>query len=94
MPRIGFEPTILAFKRAKRVHDLDREDTVIGFFLSYFYIYTRNIHSDVCIWVPLSAKELLQCFICLLASHVITLTVPQTRGERGQYNVSDTVSLS
>jgi hypothetical protein len=30
MPRVGFEPTIPAFERAKTVHALDREDTVIG----------------------------------------------------------------
>jgi hypothetical protein len=30
MPWVGFEPTIQAFERAKTVHNLDREDTVIG----------------------------------------------------------------
>jgi hypothetical protein len=30
MPRVGFEPTILAFERAKRVHALDRAATVTG----------------------------------------------------------------
>jgi hypothetical protein len=30
MPRVGFEPTIPAFKRAKTVHTLDRATTVIG----------------------------------------------------------------
>jgi hypothetical protein len=29
MPRAGFEPTIPAFERAKTVHSLDREATVI-----------------------------------------------------------------
>jgi hypothetical protein len=31
MPCVGFEPMILAFKRAKAVHALDHEATVIGF---------------------------------------------------------------
>jgi hypothetical protein len=30
MPRVGFEPTIPVFERAKTVHDLDRAATVIG----------------------------------------------------------------
>jgi hypothetical protein len=30
MPRVGFEPTILVFARAKTVHALDRAGTVIG----------------------------------------------------------------
>jgi hypothetical protein len=30
MPRMGFEPTIPAFERAKMVHALDRAATVIG----------------------------------------------------------------
>jgi hypothetical protein len=30
MPRMGFEPTIPVFERAKSVHALDREATVIG----------------------------------------------------------------
>jgi hypothetical protein len=30
MPQVGFEPTILVFKRAKTVHALDRAATVIG----------------------------------------------------------------
>jgi hypothetical protein len=30
MPRVGFEPTTPAFERAKTVHALDREVTVIG----------------------------------------------------------------
>jgi Na+-transporting methylmalonyl-CoA/oxaloacetate decarboxylase gamma subunit len=36
MPRVGFEPTIPAFERAKTVHALDRAATVIG--TSLFYI--------------------------------------------------------
>jgi hypothetical protein len=30
MPRVGYEPTIPVFKRAKTVHALDRAATVIG----------------------------------------------------------------
>jgi hypothetical protein len=30
MPRVGFEPTIPAFERAKTVHALDSAVTVIG----------------------------------------------------------------
>jgi hypothetical protein len=30
MPRVGFEPTIPAFERAKTIHALDRAATVIG----------------------------------------------------------------
>jgi hypothetical protein len=30
MPRVGFEPMIPAFERAKTVHALDRAATVIG----------------------------------------------------------------
>jgi hypothetical protein len=30
MPRVGFEPTIPVFERAKTVHAFDRETTVIG----------------------------------------------------------------
>jgi hypothetical protein len=30
MPRVGFEPTILAFERTKTVHALDSVVTVIG----------------------------------------------------------------
>jgi hypothetical protein len=32
MPRVGFEPTIPMFERAKTVHALDRAFTVIGYF--------------------------------------------------------------
>jgi hypothetical protein len=30
MPRVGFEPTIPAFERAKTIHVLDRAAIVIG----------------------------------------------------------------
>jgi hypothetical protein len=44
MSRVGFEPTIPAFERAKTVHALDRAATVIGFDLSsirFFLLYIR-----------------------------------------------------
>jgi hypothetical protein len=31
MPQVGFEPMIPVFERAKTVHTLDREATVIGY---------------------------------------------------------------
>jgi hypothetical protein len=39
MPRVGFEPTIPVFERAKTVHVLDRAATVIGFKKYYLCIY-------------------------------------------------------
>jgi hypothetical protein len=39
MPRVGFEPTMTAFHRAKTVHALDREATVIGFVVLYQLLY-------------------------------------------------------
>jgi hypothetical protein len=35
MPRVGFEPTIPVFERAKTVHALDRAVTVVGSMFSY-----------------------------------------------------------
>jgi hypothetical protein len=35
MPRVGFEPTIQVFERAKKFHFLDRTATVIDDLLSY-----------------------------------------------------------
>jgi hypothetical protein len=35
MPRVGFEPTITAFERAKTVHALDRTASVIGSLRNY-----------------------------------------------------------
>jgi hypothetical protein len=40
MPRVGFEPTIPAFERAKTVHALDRATTVIG--LPSVYVITKT----------------------------------------------------
>jgi hypothetical protein len=33
MPRLGFKPITIAFELAKRVHALDRADSVIGIFV-------------------------------------------------------------
>jgi hypothetical protein len=43
MPRVGFEPTIPVFERAKMVHSLDRAATVIGTSSSY---RKDNPHGD------------------------------------------------
>jgi hypothetical protein len=42
MPRVGFEPTIPVFERAKTVHASDRATTVIGI----RSIYYRNIETS------------------------------------------------
>jgi hypothetical protein len=57
MPRVGFEPMIPVFERAKTVHALDRTATVIGLYNSFneFKRYTGETsiktkaegHSDV-----------------------------------------------
>jgi hypothetical protein len=41
MPRVGFEPTIPVFKRAKTVHALGCTDTVIGM-VYYLSITTQE----------------------------------------------------
>jgi hypothetical protein len=38
MPKMGFKPTIPVFERAKTIHALDREATVIGFYMNYYTI--------------------------------------------------------
>jgi hypothetical protein len=43
MPRVGFEPTIPVFERAKTVHALDRSATVVGGFCTYKYINMINV---------------------------------------------------
>jgi hypothetical protein len=44
MPRVGFEPTIPMFVRAKTVHASDRAATVIGLkYLSSGYIPNMNL---------------------------------------------------
>jgi hypothetical protein len=42
MPRVGFEPTIPAFERAKTVHALDRTTTVIGSNIIGLKIYVNG----------------------------------------------------
>jgi hypothetical protein len=43
MPRVGFEPTTPAFKRAKTVHALDRAATVIGeYCIHVCYVWQEN----------------------------------------------------
>jgi hypothetical protein len=42
MLRVGFEPTILAFERAKAYRVLERAVTVIGKLYSYIVKYTRG----------------------------------------------------
>jgi hypothetical protein len=43
MPRVGFESTIPAFKRAKTVHALDRAATVIALHHAYLGYITMNM---------------------------------------------------
>jgi hypothetical protein len=45
MPRVGFEPTIPVFKRAKTVHALDRAATVIG--LTNSLVVIINVIIDI-----------------------------------------------
>jgi hypothetical protein len=47
MPRVGFEPTIPAFERAKTIHALDHAASVIGTLSLSIYIY---IYCDVLGW--------------------------------------------
>jgi hypothetical protein len=47
MPRVGFEPTISAFKRAKTVHSLDRATTVIGIEDLISLIYIKYLSGDM-----------------------------------------------
>jgi hypothetical protein len=36
MPQVGFEPIILLFEGAKKVHDLDCEASMVGSFSQYY----------------------------------------------------------
>jgi hypothetical protein len=47
MPRVGFEPTIPAFKRAKTVHALNRGATVIGHPYTSFYKHISSKQMNV-----------------------------------------------
>jgi hypothetical protein len=52
MPRVGFEPTIPVFERAKTVHALDRAVTPIGLLVLYgdlkqrpiFMLFLHRVH--------------------------------------------------
>jgi hypothetical protein len=46
MPRVGFEPTIPVFERAKSVHALDRVATVID---TRLRVITLICSSNICI---------------------------------------------
>jgi hypothetical protein len=52
MPTVRFEPTILEFERAKTVHALDSETTVIDLALSHL----------VCLYAPYCSPSELQLF--------------------------------
>jgi hypothetical protein len=43
MPPVGFEPTISVLERAKAVHVLDREATVIGGNEYYVHEFIQNV---------------------------------------------------
>jgi hypothetical protein len=47
MPRAGFEPNIPVFERAKTVHALDREATVIGNCQGIVYVFMYTYASTV-----------------------------------------------
>jgi hypothetical protein len=44
MPRVGFEPTIPVFERAKTVHALDRAATVIGYNFIQDHMISSLLH--------------------------------------------------
>jgi hypothetical protein len=46
MPRVGFEPTIPAFERAKTVHALDHATALIGICTSYLIENTLRLHYE------------------------------------------------
>jgi hypothetical protein len=43
MPRVGFEPTIPTFERAKTLHSLDCKATVIGKYAYKIHIFVKNL---------------------------------------------------
>jgi hypothetical protein len=58
LPRMWFEPTILAFKQAKTVHSLDRAGTVIGHqvirnIMTKYLKYTLNKEPTICLLLPI-----------------------------------------
>jgi hypothetical protein len=50
MPWVGFEPMIPAFERAKTVHALDREATVVGMSDPQFPNYKSERARRSCVW--------------------------------------------
>jgi hypothetical protein len=69
MPRVGFEPTIPVFERAKTVHALDRAATVIGFLMLHYTIYSRDTN-------PQTQVEDLENYITALHNLLQTLLSP------------------
>jgi hypothetical protein len=47
MSRVGFEPMIPVFERAKTVHALDRAATVIGNYFEYAVKYATHNNSFI-----------------------------------------------
>jgi hypothetical protein len=68
MPRVGFEPTISVFKRAKTFHVLDSTATVVGFIVlkSTNYSLVRDIPTEVLFNTSPPRKALEQNIICPL----------------------------
>jgi hypothetical protein len=58
MPRVGFDPTIPVFERAKAFHALDHAAVVIGFLLveSVKYIKTLILLSKLCTEVTVTFR--------------------------------------
>jgi hypothetical protein len=58
MPRVGFEPTISAFERAKTIHALDRAATGIGDNSKFrFGILVEGSRHDSVLDLPGGAEE-------------------------------------
>jgi hypothetical protein len=90
MPSVGFEPTIPAFERAKTVHVLDHEATVIGKIL-YLRRYTR-IFSCSCLLQSLHILSLcVLSFVSLMdpnpSSRTMALVMTQPLTEMSSWNL-------
>jgi hypothetical protein len=61
MPRVGFEPTIPAFERAKTFHALERAATVIGKYIikSLISVYELGLGLSTSCSCPQAASPLL-----------------------------------
>jgi hypothetical protein len=66
MPRVGFEPTIPAFKRAKTFHALDRAANVIGTF-NYSH---KKIHIGCLPFRSVLSRNFLISVVILLQSNI------------------------